>query len=193
MPPLRHQAWPEFSSMHKVPDKSLAGFASRMEGLWARIDRLTPPNQTKAERGAELTLLGILFGLPFDDHVRQSLTTQPNLSFEQAMEAFVRVDMGVKIHLAGAESANAARGSNCWKCDLPGHLTPNCPHAGAIKDLVVKRNAASCRGRRYHHSSSDPTPSVANAASTSMGTNLATTWRDCRCSCPLPHQPFEHH
>jgi len=172
---LHHQAWLEFFSMRKVSDKSYTGFASCMEGLWARINHLTLPNQVKAEHGAELMLLGILFALPFDDHVCQSLTTQPSLSLEQVMEAFACVDMGVKLHLAGAESANAAHSSNCWKCNLPGHLAPNCPHTGAIKDLVIKCNAASCHGRRYHHSSSSTTLSMANAASTSVGTNVTTT------------------
>ena len=35
---------------------------------------ITPKCQMKAERAAELTLVGILLGLPFDNHIRQSLT-----------------------------------------------------------------------------------------------------------------------
>ena len=38
----------------------------------------------------ELTLLGILFDLPFGDHYHQSLTTQPNLTLDQALEGSVR-------------------------------------------------------------------------------------------------------
>ena len=83
---LHHQAWLEFFSTHKSHDESYSALASRMEGLWAKIDCLTPNGQTRAERGAELMLLGILFALPFDDHVRQSLTAQPDLPLEQAME-----------------------------------------------------------------------------------------------------------
>ena len=83
-----------------------------MEGLWAKIDRLTPAGQTKAEWAAELTLLGILFALPFDNQVCQSLTTQPNLTLKQAMEAFIHMDTGVKLHLAGTDSASAARSAN---------------------------------------------------------------------------------
>ena len=88
---LRHQAWLEFFLARKGPDKLYSELTARMEGLWAKIDRLTPNNQSKVERTVELTLLGILFALPFDDHVCQSLTTQPSLMLNQAMEAFVRV------------------------------------------------------------------------------------------------------
>ena len=94
--------------MRKGPDKLYSELTARMEGSWAKIDHLTLNNQSKAECAVELTLLGILFALPFDDHIRQLLTTQPSLTLNQAMEAFVCVDTGVKMHLTGANSANVA-------------------------------------------------------------------------------------
>ena len=44
--------------------RTLLGTIEHMEGLWAKIDRLTPVAQTKTERGAELPLLGIFFAPP---------------------------------------------------------------------------------------------------------------------------------
>ena len=108
-----------------------------MAGLYAKIE------VTKAERGVELTLLGILFALPLGDHVHQSLTTQPNLMLEKAQEVFVRFDTGVRLHLAGADSANAAPNANCWTCNFPGTS-----HTKAIKDLLTKRCAATRSSNR---------------------------------------------
>src|SRR6266853_4128080 len=89
---LRHQAWLQFFSARKSTDESYSELASRMEGLWAKIDRLTPISQTKEEHGAELTLLAILFALPYEDNVRQSLSTQASLTLEQAQEAVIHID-----------------------------------------------------------------------------------------------------
>ncbi len=55
-------------------------------GATTQFDRLAPTgNQTKVEYRVELTLLGITVGLPFGDHVRQSLSTQPKLTVEQGV------------------------------------------------------------------------------------------------------------
>ena len=94
--------------------------------------------QSRADCSAEFTLFAVLFGIPHDDHIRQALTMQPNLTLQQLSDTVVRVDAGLKLHLVDAESANAASGSNCWRWDAPGHLAPNCPHSGAIKDLVIR-------------------------------------------------------
>lgn len=146
---FRHQIWLEFFSSRKSPDESYAEFFWRKEELLAKIDRLTPECQTKEERAAELTLVGILLGLPTDDHVRQALISQPNLTLDRAKEEMIRYDTGKKLRLAGSESAPAI---HCRKCDAPGHLAQDCTHSGAIKDLVIKRNAASrsaTRNRRW--------------------------------------------
>ena len=60
-------------------------------------------DRLRQSRGAELTLLGILFALPFDDHIHQSLRAQPNLMLKQTMEACICINTGVKLHLAGAD------------------------------------------------------------------------------------------
>jgi len=49
-------------------------------GLFAKIDRITPESQTKAERTVELVPLVSPLGIPFGDHVRYAFTTQPNLT-----------------------------------------------------------------------------------------------------------------
>ena len=83
---LHNQAWLELFSTRNCTDESYSEFGARAAGLWAKIDRLTPITQTREQRGAELTLLAILFALPFDDQVHQSLTAQPNLTLEQAID-----------------------------------------------------------------------------------------------------------
>lgn len=65
---------------------------------------------------------------------------------------YVRIDTGVKLHLAGADSANVTRNANCWTCNLPGHLSHEYPHAGAIKDLQAASPSGN-RGRRSKPSS----------------------------------------
>jgi hypothetical protein len=46
--------------LSQVLRKDLYGIFCRREGPFARIDRIAPEKQTKAERAAELTLFGIL-------------------------------------------------------------------------------------------------------------------------------------
>src|SRR5258706_1155855 len=110
----------QFFSACKTTDESYSELASWIEGLWAKIDHLTPVAQTRAERGAEVTVPGILFVLPYKDHVCQSLLTQLNLTLEQAQEALVCIDTGRQLHIEGTDSANAAHSANCWTCKLPG-------------------------------------------------------------------------
>jgi hypothetical protein len=187
---LRHHAWLEFFTTRKASDESYSAYVARKVGLCARIDRLTPATQSTADRSAKLTLLAVLFGLPYDDNVLQTLTTQPNLILQQASDAMFRVDTGLKLHHADAEPANAASDSNCWKCDAPGHLTTNCPHAGTINDFVIKCNAAyreRTRGRRSKNqapSSSSSNTAAANATASAPDTSPAESAgrRDTCCN-----------
>ena len=80
-----------------------------------------------------------MLALPFGDHVLHSPTAQLNLILEQALEAFAHIDIRVRLHLAGADSANAARSVNCWTRNLTGRLSHEFPHAGAVKDLLAER------------------------------------------------------
>jgi len=53
-----------FLLTHKSPaDESYTEYAYRKEDLYSRTDRITPVNQMKMEREAELTLILIRFGL----------------------------------------------------------------------------------------------------------------------------------
>ena len=81
----------------------------------------------KAERTVDLTLDLILFGIPFNGHVRQALISQGNPTLDQATE---------RLHLAGAEysAASAAFSATCRKCNIPDHFVQ---HAGAFRGLVV--------------------------------------------------------
>ena len=129
-----------FFSTRKTPNESYSAYVARKEGLGARVDRITPVDQPRADHFAELILFATLFSLPYEDVVRQALMTYANLTLQQAREAMVRVDTGAKLHLA-AESVHAASSSCCWKCDSTDHLAHSCPHAGAIKDIIAKPNA----------------------------------------------------
>jgi hypothetical protein len=135
---------------------------------------MTPENQTKAERTAELTLFGILlFGLPLI--ITSAKLSQPNGTELHARHGDggntpLRFDTGSGSTWPNAESASAAHSTVCWKCDTPGHLAHDCLHSGAIKGLVIKRNPASRSGnrnRRYknrttaHSSSSSATTAAA--------------------------------
>ena len=57
----------------------------------------------------------------------QALTAQPILTFQQAGDAMVRVDTGLRLHLMEIESASVASNTDYWRCDVRGHLAPNCP------------------------------------------------------------------
>ena len=74
---LHHQAYLEFFMMHKMPDESYSAYVAHKEDLYARISCLMPAGQSDVNRRAELTLTTILFGLPYDNHICQTLTTQP--------------------------------------------------------------------------------------------------------------------
>ncbi len=138
----RHQAWIEFFSLRKAPNETYSAYMTHKEGLGARIEHITPEDQSRVEHFAELKLFSILFGLPYKDTVRQTLVTQGNLTLQQAREAMVHVDTGAKLHMASSELVNAASTVCCWRCDSPGHLAPACPHTGAIKDIIAKCNTA---------------------------------------------------
>jgi len=173
---LRHEAWLEFLALRRAPTEPYTEFCNRIDSGNAKIERITPSNQTAAQRGEELRLFALLSGLPFDDHIRQSLTTQSDLALAKATEACVRFDTGQRIHLAEADSANAARTLFCWKCDSHEHLSRDCPRARAVKDLITKRNAASHSGggrRKYkqHPSTSGSNP---NATSTHSAASHAS-------------------
>jgi len=163
--------------LHRSPTESYTDFCNRIDLGYAKIERITPSCQTAAQRGEELRLFAFLSGLPFDDHIHQSLTTQSDLTLTKATEACVRFDTGQRIHLAEADSANAARALFCWKCDSPDHLSRDCPHAGAVKDLIAKRNAASHSGggRRKYKQHPSTSGSNHNAMSTHSATANATS------------------
>jgi len=91
----------------------------------------------------------------FDDHIRQALTTQSDL---KATEACIRFDTRQKIHLVDTDSANAARILFCWKWDSPDHFSRDCPHVGAVKDLIAKRNAPLHSGLGVAIASTGHTP-----------------------------------
>ena len=174
---LRHQAWIEFFSSKKTSGETYSAYIARKEGLGAKIERITPATQSRADHFAELILFATLFGLPYEDNVRQSLVTQANLTLRQARDAMVRVDTGAKLHMANEESANAAGTANCWKCDEPGHLASACPHAGAIKDIVAKRNAAY-KEKQYNKKKSKTQTSSSSSSTTPAATANASATSD---------------
>jgi len=119
--------------MPNRPGLSSSRFASpphRTGLLYAKIERVTSDGQT-----AEQRLFALLSGLPFDDHIRQALTTQSDLTLAQATEACVQLDTGQKIHLARTDSVKVARAAFCWKYDSPEHLSRDCPASGKSRGV----------------------------------------------------------
>jgi len=179
---LRHEAWLEFLALRRSPAESYTDFCNRIDSGYAKIKCITLSNQMAVQHGEELCLFAFLSGLPFDDHIHQSLTTQSDLMLAKATEACVQFNMGQRIHLAEADSANVARTLFCWKCDSPDHLSCDCPHAGAVKDLIAKHNTAShsgggCRKYKQHpstlgsnHNATSTHSATANATSTHSAT-----------------------
>lgn len=76
------------------------------------------------------------------------LVAQKNISFYDAQAAFLRVDQGSKV-VAAVESANAAATGLCIMCHMPGHLSKDCPHRDAIKNLVARRTGSGDASGRF--------------------------------------------
>lgn len=144
----------------------------------------------------ELTLLGILFALLFDDHARQSLPPQPNPTLEQAQEASNRVHTGVWLHLADTDSANAMSGANCWTYNFLGTSHTSAlmlgPSRTSSPGLVLP---SSNRARRNKPQSSNAqvaqSPSATGAAPASMNANAAVGLRRILWRNRPLHRPFE--
>ena len=102
---LRHEAWLEFLSIRKSPSEFYTEYPNRLDAAYAKIERIPRENQTSTQRSSEP-------GLPFDDHIRQTLTTQSSLTLAKATEACVRFDTGHKIHPADAGSTTANKSSH---------------------------------------------------------------------------------
>ena len=103
-------------------------------------------------------------------------TTRPHTCEFQRKPA-IRFDTGKKIHLADADCANVARTLFCWKCDSPEHLSHNCPHAAAVKDVITRGTAAShsgSGGRNIRNRPRLPTSRVVTASSSATNPSTAS-------------------
>ena len=54
--PLRHKAWLEFLSIRKSPSESYTEYPIRLDAAYAKIERITPENQTSAQCSEELSV-----------------------------------------------------------------------------------------------------------------------------------------
>jgi hypothetical protein len=172
---LRHEAWMQFLALRKKTEETYVDYYRRVESAYAKVQRITPKNQTPEQRGHELTLFTVLSGLPHDDSLRQSLTAQRDLSLNDTFSAFLHTDAGDQVH---AESANAASGGNrCFLCSATDRFARDCPHREAISQLVTRRTSNSNGNdhRRKGRGAGNGNGAQANAASTSGTNNAATT------------------
>ena len=120
-----------------------SAFAGYMEGLRGNnIDHLTLSNETSGRTRAPSLASFLLFLSTTTSDCYLIDSTPPNLTHEQAMEAFPRIDTRMS-SISGAGPADAAWNGTFSLFDLSGHLSHECPYAGAIKDRIVKRSAAS--------------------------------------------------
>ena len=91
---FRHEARLGFLFIHKLSSETYAEYSGRIEVAYAKFERITPDRQTAVERGEDPSLFALLSTLPFNDHIRQALTTQSGHTLAKANEACVRLDTG---------------------------------------------------------------------------------------------------
>ena len=150
---LRREALMEALAIRKKPDETYTDFYHRAMDLHYKVQRLTPKNQTAEERGQELTLCALLNALPKDNYLRRTFTAADDLSLDDVISVFCRVDADERIRSVDAASRRTS--SRCHMCNLPGHAKHDCPHRDAIIQLVDERNKNTTRtnggnnGRRH--------------------------------------------
>jgi hypothetical protein len=137
-----HSAWMSFLAIRKLATESYMTYYRRLKFAYEKIDRITPAEQSPEDWARQLTLYILLSGLPHDDTLRTSLTTQKDLSLADAASAMLRFDTSKKLAESKVEQAHAAFGGGCWTCSDKGHVARDCPHREAVQQLVTRRRNA---------------------------------------------------
>ena len=145
---VRYAAWMSLLGVRKLADENYTEYLNKLTDAKYRIDRVTPARMTHDEKMNEIVLFAAMCGLPTDDPMRRQLVAQKNVSLADAKSAFLRVDQDSKV-VAAVESANAAASGLCFTCQLPGHLSKDCPHRDAIKNLVARHAGTGNASGRF--------------------------------------------
>jgi len=180
----RHEAWMRFLAMCKSSTKNYMTFYHHVESAYDKILRITLSNQMPEDRTRELVLFAILSGLPHDDLLRMSLSTQKDVTLADVAVALLHFDTSKKLadNEAGAYLAQAL----CWLCGNKDHLLCDCPHREAIQQLVSKQKNSGGGGVKNSGGSggngkgkgkgcTNAADATTNANGTSSATSSATS------------------
>jgi len=78
--------------IHKKEGESYIDLYHRAKTANAKINWVTPQALTAEQRSEELTLFTILNALPADDHLRNQLISQKDVSLSNTFHSFLRTD-----------------------------------------------------------------------------------------------------
>jgi len=103
--------WMQLFAIRKKPAETYVDFYRRVEAARSKIDRVTPPDLTSAQRSEELGLFTVINGLDVDDPLRRQFV----------IPAHQTGDRGETIKTETIESAK-----NSFLCRYSDHFTRNC-------------------------------------------------------------------
>ena len=167
---LQHEAWMQLFTIQKRPDEGYVNYYQWTEAAHQKIDCVTPPDLTAAQRSEELGLFTIINSLDSNDPLCCQLISQKDVTLNNAYLSFLCTDRGKAIKTEAIESAHAVLGLDCFLCWAPGHIARDCLHCNAIVSLIHHCNHEG-KGKRGRGRGRGCGNGNWNGNSTGSGTN----------------------